>query len=605
MRKTRLIGFLLRTALPAGLMLAAGLCGLASAAENYNVTLNAGQSFVINGAGAAEVHYADNPNCFSVQAQADNDLLVLGACRGTGTIKTTHNGTPAVYHVTVYALSDPNKPLKPGKSPPALSDNNKPLIAPSIKTAAPTPTKHAAAAKTSNVSGSSYTQMVQNPGVHAQFLPPPPPPAPPAPYPVAVVPSQAEQPYLSLGKSPGPLAQGAEQHKYSSDPPAPRSYHDVDMSESHPLPNDTISLMTGNSQVFDFTTPIERVSIANSKIADIQVVSPRQLLLVGHKPGFTTLVVWNTFGQYEQRQVRIEQTGHQQVMLNVVVAEVNRTKIEQQGIDLSVALKKVGISLASLPGNVASPYSTQLGFIGSPASNLLAFAPPGGTAFPLLLSNNITYALAAQNPNVSTNSFFQFLESHDLVRILAQPRILANSGEKAQFLSGGEIPIVVAQALNTSIVFKQFGTSVIFVPTVVGRHEVELRVKPEVSKPDYSQGVQLFGFTVPAFVTQRAETDVRMKENQTLIIAGLILDNNQATIKKVPYLGDAPYVGALFRNTYYDHVRTELVMSVTPRIVGAIPPGGQVALPTERGSFTTEEIRTQELQAADPSRPRF
>jgi pilus assembly protein CpaC len=371
------------------------------------------------------------------------------------------------------------------------------------------------------------------------------------------------------------------------------------------LPNDTISLMTGNSQVFDFTSPIERVSIANSKIADIQVVSPRQLLLVGHKPGFTTLVVWNTFGQYEQRQVRIEQTGHQQVMLNVVVAEVNRTKIEQQGVDLSVALKKIGNSLASLPGNVASPYTTQLGFIGSPASNLLSFAPPGGTAFPLLLSNNITYALAAQNPNVSTNSFFQFLESHDLVRILAQPRILANFGEKAQFLSGGEIPIVIAQALNTSIVFKQFGTSVIFVPTVVGRHEIELRVKPEVSKPDYSQGVQLFGFTVPAFVTQRAETDVRMRENQTVIIAGLILDNNQATVKKVPYLGDAPYVGALFRNTYYDHVRTELVMSVTPRIVGALPPGGQVALPTERGSFTTEEIRTEELDAADPSRPRF
>jgi pilus assembly protein CpaC len=379
----------------------------------------------------------------------------------------------------------------------------------------------------------------------------------------------------------------------------------MDMSGTHPLPNDTISLMTGNSQVFDFTSPIERVSIANSKIADIQVVSPRQLLLVGHKPGFTTLVVWNTFGQYEQRQVRIEQTGHQQVMLNVVVAEVNRTKIEQQGVDLSVALKKIGISLASLPGNVASPYTTQLGFIGSPASNLLSFAPPGGTAFPLLLSNNITYALAAQNPNVSTNSFFQFLESHDLVRILAQPRILANSGEKAQFLSGGEIPIVIAQALNTSIVFKQFGTSVIFVPTVVGRHEIELRVKPEVSKPDYSQGVQLFGFTVPAFVTQRAETDVRMRENQTVIIAGLILDNNQATVKKVPYLGDAPYVGALFRNTYYDHVRTELVMSVTPRIVGALPPGGQVALPTERGSFTTEEIRTEELDAADPSRPRF
>jgi pilus assembly protein CpaC len=604
------------------MVLALSFYGLALATENFNIALNAGEAFVINGAGAAEVHYSGNPNCFSVQPRADNDLLVLGACRGSGTIKTMHNGTPAIYHVTVNAIADPNKPLKAGKAPPAMTDDSNsstavkvtavsssgavkapPLPAANSEPAAK-PSQYNGAVHAENIEYSGiHTETVQDRGVHTETLGSPATKA--ASSPVAVVPSQAEPPTFSLGKSPGPLEQAAALHKYRTDPPAPRSYRDMDMSGTHPLPNDTISLMTGNSQVFDFTSPIERVSIANSKIADIQVVSPRQLLLVGHKPGFTTLVVWNTFGQYEQRQVRIEQTGHQQVMLNVVVAEVNRTKIEQQGVDLSVALKKIGISLASLPGNVASPYTTQLGFIGSPASNLLSFAPPGGTAFPLLLSNNITYALAAQNPNVSTNSFFQFLESHDLVRILAQPRILANFGEKAQFLSGGEIPIVIAQALNTSIVFKQFGTSVIFVPTVVGRHEIELRVKPEVSKPDYSQGVQLFGFTVPAFVTQRAETDVRMRENQTVIIAGLILDNNQATVKKVPYLGDAPYVGALFRNTYYDHVRTELVMSVTPRIVGALPPGGQVALPTERGSFTTEEIRTEELDAADPSRPRF
>ena len=115
--------------------------------------------------------------------------------------------------------------------------------------------------------------------------------------------------------------------------------------------------------------------------------------------------------------------------------------------------------------------------------------------------------------------------------------------------------------------FKQYGTSVIFVPTVIGSRDIELLVRPEVSKPDYTQGVQLFGFTVPAFVTRRAETRVRLKDNQTLIIAGLILDDSRATVQKVPYLGDLPFLGALFRQTYWNHEKTELVMAVTPEIV--------------------------------------
>src|ERR1019366_10054395 len=132
--------------------------------------------------------------------------------------------------------------------------------------------------------------------------------------------------------------------------------------------------------------------------------------------------------------------------------------------------------------------------------------PTGGALIPLLLSQGVTYGLAAQNSNVATQSFFQYLENHNMAKILAQPRLLANTGEKAKFLSGGEIPIVIAQALNTSIVFKEFGTSVEFVPTVIGSNDIELLVKPEVSQPDFAAGVSMFGFTIPAFVTRRAET---------------------------------------------------------------------------------------------------
>jgi pilus assembly protein CpaC len=200
---------------------------------------------------------------------------------------------------------------------------------------------------------------------------------------------------------------------------------------------------------------------------------------------------------------------------------------------------------------------------------------------------------------------FQILEQHDLAKILAEPVLIAASGEQAKFLSGGEIPIVIAQALNTSIVFKQFGTSVVFVPTVIDNDEIELQVAPEFSQPDFTQGVQMFGFTVPAFVTRRAQTLVRMKENQTLIIAGLMLDNSTSEVRKTPYLGDIPYVGYLFKHTSYHRTKSELVMTVTPEIIRPIPAGTRVALPTDRGPLSPEEIRTRPLSQPDASRPRF
>jgi pilus assembly protein CpaC len=229
----------------------------------------------------------------------------------------------------------------------------------------------------------------------------------------------------------------------------------------------------------------------------------------------------------------------------------------------------------------------------------------GGALTGLLLSQGLTYGLAVGNKNYQLQGYFQYLENHQLAKILAQPHLLANSGEEAKFLSGGEIPIVIAQALNTSIVFKQFGTSVEFVPTVVGRNDIQLLVKPEVSEPDFAHGVQLFGFSVPAFVTRRAETLVQMKDNQTLIIAGLILHEKKTQIQKVPYIGDMPYIGGLFRNTAYSNSETDLVMSVTPQIVQPLPDGASVYNPTAVPDLTREQTETRRLAQPDVTRPRF
>jgi pilus assembly protein CpaC len=362
--------------------------------------------------------------------------------------------------------------------------------------------------------------------------------------------------------------------------------------------------------VIDFQRRITRISVADSKIADVQVINPFQLNLIAHQAGATTLSVWDDQGRYDERMVRIDPSGRQQVMLNTTIAELDRSVLENQGINLSVAFTRLGLSLVGMPGAVASPYtantsltpttSTQTGT--SSSGGLL---PPGGSIIPLLLSSNLTYGLAAQNSDMVWQSFFQFLENHNLGKVLAEPHLLANSGEKAKFLSGGEIPIVIAQALNSTIVFKTFGTSVEFIPTVFGRNEIELLVKPEVSQPDYTHGVQLFGFTVPAFITRRAETLVRLKDRQTLIIAGLIEHEKISQVQKVPYLGDIPWVSGLFRTTYWSDKESDLVMSVTPEIVRPLPPGGQVYLPTSRGDMSPANIKTVPIDPPDAARPRF
>jgi Flp pilus assembly secretin CpaC len=397
--------------------------------------------------------------------------------------------------------------------------------------------------------------------------------------------------------------------KFKANPLAvPYSPSDAGPSGSNFLPDDAIIVSSGSSRIFDFPRRIRRISLADTEVADIQVINPFQINLIGHKEGFTTLAIWDNQGRYQERQVRVDPYGRQQVMLNSIVAEVNRGRSEQDGINWSVANQKWGLSaFNNLGGGPATPASASSSITSSCSrgSTTGAFMPFGGCLMPLQLSNNLVYGLSGSNGNYDANAFFQYLEAHNLGKVLSEPRLLANSGEKAEFLDGGEIPIVITQALNSTIIFKQFGTSIIFVPTVVGKDEIELSIKPEVSQPDFGAGVNLFGFTVPAFVTRRAQTTVRLQNNQTLIIAGLILKTPTSTVTKVPYLGDVPWIGNLFKNTAYSNPESELMMSVTPQIVEPLPNGGQVAEPTSIGPMNAGDIATQQLTPPDVSRPRF
>jgi pilus assembly protein CpaC len=594
-----------------------------TAAQVQTVRLNVGEDYVIENVApdaTPEVRFETNPPPFTISVLSPQQLQVVGAARGAGSVRVRHAAGRIIdYHFLVQGVANPADILVPGISPPAISEEDLSARRGEGMAAEPPSALDAGAGPTSRPAKAGDLGAALTTVEIPKAVPPPVRSDMEATAPTPGLAShRAGLPAISNQSMVPPSV--APNGKYISDPPARPSHSERTACRPAPngLPCGVITLAAGTSRIFSFATPITRVSVANPRIADIQMVNPNELMLIGAQPGFTTLALWDVWGQFQEREVRVEKESHEQVLLNVVVAQINRTKLENQGIDLSTATN--GITLAGLPGNVATPFSpiipinifptfgpSSLTGVTTPPTplGLQGTMSPGGTLMPLLLSNKITYALATANGPVQSNGFFQFLETHELARILAQPRILANSGEEAKFLSGGEIPIVIAQALNTSIVFKQFGTSVVFVPTVVGDDEIELVVKPEVSQPDYTQGVQMFGFNVPAFVTQRAETQVRMKNDQTLIIAGLIQDTIQQQVNKVPYVGDLPFAGAFFRNTSYNRVKTELMITVTPQLVRPIPKGAPVANPIEQGGLTYEEIRTRSLAQPDPSRPRL
>jgi pilus assembly protein CpaC len=609
------------------LMLPGMLFAADSGVTEMSLNLNAGESYVINNVSPGATPAVDvitNPHALVVHNEEPGKVVLMGAESGEWTVavKTAAGGT-VKYDVTVKSVSNPYDINHPGTSPAAISGTGAssgtaaPVVAKLDAGAGPVGSSSSASSSSSTSSSSSggaitttvnrETVAAASPGALAS--------APEAPA-AATAPAEVNSSSFDFNRTaPAASSQVAaaalSMERYRTDPSISLSGGELHTGAvsggRHYLPEDGVQLQTGASRIIDFTTKLRRVSIADTTVADIQVINPYQINLIGHKPGFTTLAIWDQGGQYNERPVRIDPNGKQQVLLSTMVGELDRAAIENQGTNFSAALAHAGISLFGLPGAVATPFSSST----STATNSGGVAtspqsiPPGGTLAGLVLSQGVTYGLAVGNKDYQVQGFFQYLETHQLGKILAQPQLLANSGEEAKFLSGGEIPIVIAQALNTSIVFKQFGTSVEFVPTVVGRDQIELLVKPEVSEPDFAEGVQLFGFTVPAFVTRRAETMVQLRDNQTLIIAGLILHEKKTAISKVPYIGDVPYLGGLFRTTTYSNSETDLVMSVTPQIVQPLPSGAQVYNPTSVPELTTEQIETRRLAQPDATRPRF
>jgi pilus assembly protein CpaC len=290
------------------------------------------------------------------------------------------------------------------------------------------------------------------------------------------------------------------------------------------------------------------------------------------------MTIAKQFGADVINSVRVN--APQQVMLEVRFVEASRSASRDLGVDWQVVQQKLattgtnGVALATgIPG-LAS----------------------GGTPFGSILGSML-------GNGVKADVLVKALEERGIVRRLAEPNLVALSGDTASFLAGGEFPIPVASNLGqVSVEFKKYGIGLAFTPTVLGDGVINLKIEPEVSQIDPTTVITVGAITIPALIVRRANTTVELRDGQSFAIAGLLQANNTADQKQLPWLADVPILGSLARSASFQKKETDLVIIVTPRLVRPARPGDALRTPLD-GSRPANDFEFFGLGQAEITTP--
>ncbi len=357
-----------------------------------------------------------------------------------------------------------------------------------------------------------------------------------------------------------------------------------------------ISLYNADKQliaVIDIEVSHDRTSLQQA----IRNVAPRanvrvktingRVLLEGTVPDAVTLdKVLGVAEDFAPKEVTnaISVGSNQQVMLEVRFLEATRGNGRELGIQWEAVADKFRLATASAAATT---------FSGVPFVSAL---PSGSEPFGNVLANLLG------SGNNRADVLIEALENKGLVRRLAEPNLVALSGETASFLAGGEFPIPVARdvaasgggdgnsvAANVTIEFKKFGVGLAFTPTVLQNGLINLVIEPEVSEIDESRSITANGLNVPSFNVRRARTTLELRDGQSFALAGLLSTTNARNINQVPWLGDVPVLGALFRSTNFQKSETDLVIIVTPRLVRPQAPDRPLKSPLENNVSSNDK----------------
>jgi pilus assembly protein CpaC len=391
-----------------------------------------------------------------------------------------------------------------------------------------------------------------------------------------------------------------------------------------------LNMVAGKSVILKSLRPVNRISIANPEIADFLLPSAHEIYIIAKKAGTTNITFWQDnrlAGIYDLNVVydlsALKQQIHQalpdeknimvistndtitltgkvssnsnlsqamaiarsyaaedrinnmmevggihQVMLEVRIAEISKDTTKRLGINfLYVDGNEFGVNLL---GSLAQLVKPQDGVLGT------------GAPFDILVSPAVNALFRIEDGSATWTGLIDALKSDGLAKVLAEPTLIALSGQTASFLAGGEFPVPVPQGLGEiAIEYKEFGVGLNFTPTVINDKKIGITVAPAVSELDFSTAVRFAGFVAPGITTRRASTTIELGDGQSFAIAGLLQENINDSISKFPILGDIPVLGALFRSRSFQKRETELVIVVTPRLVKPVSGPDQIALPTD------------------------
>ena len=408
-------------------------------------------------------------------------------------------------------------------------------------------------------------------------------------------------------------------------------------------------MLAGKSLVVNLETRLRRVLVSNPNVIQAVATTPSQVVVTASSVGASSLILWDESGRsrmldvlvdldvaalrdgiqlaYPNEPIQVQAEGdkliisgavssqevidsalkmagtfsaktvnslvlaepphEKQILLEVKFAEVDRSKIEQFGVNLFSTgalntpavigtqqfgpVSGAGVGAAGSGGGAAGQGQSQIGG-GIPGST-------AGAKTTFTFSDLLNIFLF--RPDLNLGATIKDLQQRNILQILAEPNVLALNGKPARFIAGGEFPFPVVQGgtnfTAVTIQFRPYGVRLDFTGFITKENAVRLQVAPEVSTLDFTNALTISGFVVPAISTRRTESEVELKDGQSFGIAGLLDQRTQTQMSKIPGVGDLPIIGHLFRSKNINRSRTELVVIVTPRIIdpvraGAAPP---------------------------------
>ncbi len=416
-----------------------------------------------------------------------------------------------------------------------------------------------------------------------------------------------------------------------------------------PSVHKTITLTTGRGELLQFTADVKGVAAAEPKIADVVVISPREVMVNAKEVGKTTVVIWDATEPTRYDVDVVPDTTEFENFKTVLKGQLPGSNVEITGKGETIVLKGTAVDAAQvkLAGAIAETRAKTV-------VNLLT-APPGPDPKQIVLhvkfasvdltllrelgmnlfsrssvltgetttgqfqsprfsqlqptgSQTVNFAdllnLFVYRPDLNIGATIQALQEKDVLQVLAEPNLMTVEGKTASFLAGGSFPFPVLTTTSTggsvspviTVQFKPFGVKLDFTPTVTATGLIHLQVSPEVSSLDFSNAVTLQGFLIPALSQRKMDTEVELKDGETFAIAGLMDKRVQQQMEKLPIFGDIPIIGQLFSSRSTKKTNTELLVLITPHFVKPIPADQKAKLPDFPINFlpTAEEMKAKQ-----------